>query len=256
MKRTLLLLLIPFWSVAQLTKTGFRGTNPNIYIDFTGKIGSGKGLERYGKKTITFVCGNTLVINHSTINGVAPVNKIVSYSTVKSSLSGSEKCWITQNLGASNKAASETDASESAAGWYWKFNKKKGYKNDGNTTLPSFPTTNTNSETLNWVVSTDPCTIELGTGWRIPTVTEWTNVNNTNLRAQAYAGPLKMHAAGYISTGSTTALTNRGSQFFYWSSTYSDVNNAKGLVIYTTQTYNQISNNDKDAGLSVRCIRD
>jgi uncharacterized protein (TIGR02145 family) len=59
-----------------------------------------------------------------------------------------------------------------------------------------------------------------------------------------------------LRTGVNSTLTNRGSQFFYWSSTYSDVNNAKGLVIYTTQTYNQISNNDKDAGLSVRCIRD
>jgi uncharacterized protein (TIGR02145 family) len=65
-----------------------------------------------------------------------------------------------------------------------------------------------------------------------------------------------MHAAGFISTGSTTSLTDRGSKFFYWSSTSTDVTYAKGLVIYTTQTYNQISNNDKDAGLSVRCIRD
>jgi len=98
--------------------------------------------------------------------------------------------------------------------------------------------------------------LELGVGWRIPTVTEWTAVNNANLRAQAFAGVLKMHAAGYLSTGSSSSLMNRGSQFFYWSSTHSDVTYAKGLVIYTTSTYNQISNNDKDAGLSVRCIRD
>ena len=139
---------------------------------------------------------------------------------------------------------------------YWQFNKKKGYKNNGTSTTPSFPTTNTNTETTNWEAAKDPCTLELGAGWRIPTVTEWTNVNNANLRAQAYAGPLKMHAAGFISTGSTTSLTDRGSKFFYWSSTSTDVTYAKGLVIYTTQTYNQISNNDKDAGLSVRCIRD
>lgn len=256
MKRTLFLLFIPFLSLAQLTKKGFRHTNPTLFVDFSGKIGSGKGLERFGKKTIMFVCGNNLTIVHTTANGVAPVNKTVTYGTVSSNLSGSQKCWITQNLGSTNQAISETDATEAAAGWYWKFNKKKGYKNDGSTTTPSFPTTNTNTESLNWGASTDPCTLELGTGWRIPTVSEWTSVNNASLRAQAYAGPLKMHAAGFISTGSATALTNRGSQFFYWSSTYSDVNNAKGLVIYTTQTYNQISNNDKDAGLSVRCIRD
>ncbi|MHA8085099.1 hypothetical protein U8695_05935 [Aquirufa antheringensis] len=256
MKRTLLLLVIPFLSFAQLTKTGFRHSNPNLYVDFSGKIGSGKGLERFGKKTITFVCGNSITIVHTTVNGVAPVNKTVTYGTVSSSLSGSQKCWITQNLGSTNQAISETDASEAAAGWYWQFNKKKGYKNNGTSTTPSFPTTNTNTETTNWEAAKDPCTLELGAGWRIPTVTEWTNVNNANLRAQAYAGPLKMHAAGFISTGSTTSLTDRGSKFFYWSSTSSDVTYAKGLVIYTTQTYNQISNNDKDAGLSVRCIRD
>lgn len=255
MYRTLFFILIPFLSFAQLTKTGFRHTNPNLYVDFSGRIGGGKGLERYGKQTMTFVCGNPYTIVHTTTNGVAPLNKTVTYGTVKSSLSGSEKCWITQNLGSTNQATSETDASEAAAGWYWKFNKKKGYKNDGTSSTPTFTPTYT-SEISNWIASNDPCTIELGTGWRIPTVTEWTNVNNTNLRAQAYAGPLKMHAAGLISNGTSSALLNRGSQFFYWSSSNSDASLAKGLVIYTTETYNRISNNDKDAGLSVRCIRD
>jgi uncharacterized protein (TIGR02145 family) len=256
MKKIFLLIILPFLGFGQLTKSGFRHTNPNLYVDLNGRIGSGKGLERFGKKTISFVCGNTLTIAHTTSNGVAPENKTVSYGTVSSSLSGSQKCWITQNLGSSNQAISETDATEAAAGWYWQFNKKKGYKNNGTVTSPSFPTINTNTETVNWEVIKDPCTLELGVGWRVPTVTEWTTVNNANLRAQAYAGPLKMHAAGYISIGSATALTNRGSQFFYWSSTSADATYAKGLVIYTTQTYNQISNNDKDAGLSVRCIRD
>lgn len=256
MKLLLCLIFIPILCYSQLTKTGFRHTNPNFYVDWSGKIGSGKGLERYGKRTITFVCGNTITVEHLIVNGVAPEDKTVTYNTIKSSLSGSEKCWITKNLGSSNQAISETDATESAAGWYFQFNKKKGYKNNGTTTSPSFPTTNSNTATVNWGASTDPCTLELGTGWRIPTVTEWTNVNATNGRALAYSSPLKMHAAGYLSTGTNSVITNRGSMFFYWSSNYSDLVNAKGLVIYTTSTYNQISNNDKDAGLSVRCIRD
>jgi uncharacterized protein (TIGR02145 family) len=256
MKSTLMLFFMPFLVFGQLTKSGSRQTSPNIYVDFSGKIGGGKGLERFGKKTLSFVCGNALTIVHATANGVAPENKTVIYGTVKSSLSGSEKCWITQNLGSTNQASSETDATEAAAGWYWQFNKKKGYRNNGVSTSPTFPSTNSNTETLNWGATTDPCTLELGVGWRIPTVAEWTAVNNANLRAQAYAGVLKMHAAGYLSTGASSSLMNRGSQFFYWSSTNSDVTYAKGLVIYTTSTYNQISNNDKDAGLSVRCIRD
>ena len=169
MKSFLIILLIPFLSFSQLTKSGFRNTNSSLYIDYSGKIGSGKGLERFGKKTMTFVCGNTLTIAHTTIKGVAPLNKTVTYGTVKSSLTGSEKCWITQNLGSTNQATSETDASEAAAGWYWKFNKKKGYKNDGSISTPTFTPTYTN-EISNWVASNDPCTIELGTGWRIPTV--------------------------------------------------------------------------------------
>lgn len=254
-KNLFIFLLLPLLSFAQLTKSGFVQTNPNLNVDFSGNIGSGKGLERFGKKTIKFVCGNNLTIIHRTTNGIAPENKTVTYGTVSSSLSGSPKCWITQNLGATNQATSETDATEAAAGWYWQFNKMKGYKNNGTVTSPSFPTTPTTG-TVNWEATKDPCTLELGAGWRIPTETEWTNVNRTNLRAQAYAGALKMHAAGYISTGSTTALTDRGSKFFYWSATSNDINYGKGLVIYTTQTYNQISNNDKDAGLSIRCIRD
>lgn len=256
MKSVYLFLFVPFLGFAQLTKSGFRHTTPNLYVDYTGRIGSGNGLERFGKKTITFICGNNITIIHRTTNGIAPENKTVTYGTVSSSLSGSPKCWITQNLGATNQATSETDATEAAAGWYWQFNKKKGYKNNGTVTTPSFPTTNTNTETVNWEATKDPCTLELGAGWRIPTVTEWTNVNSTNLRAQAYAGALKMHAAGYITQGTSTALTERGSKFFYWSSTSSDMNFGRALVIYTTSTYNQISGNDKDAGLSIRCIRD
>ena len=256
MKNFLILLLIPFLSFSQLTKSGFQNTNPSLFIDHSGKMGSGKGLERFGKKTFTFICGNTLTIVHVAANGVAAENKTITYGTVKSSLSGSEKCWITQNLGSANQAISETDATEASAGWYWQFNKKKGYKNNGTVTSPSFPTSNTNTGTVNWEAIKDPCTLELGAGWRIPTVTEWTNVNSANLRAQAYAGALKMHAAGYISQGTSTALTDRGSKFFYWSVTSTDINLGKALVIYTTSTYNQISNNDKDAGFSVRCIRD
>lgn len=255
MKILLSLIFIPFLCFSQLTKAGFRQTNAILNVDWSGKIGSGKGLERFGKRTITFICGNSITVAHLTTNGVAAENKTVTYATVKSSLSGSEKCWITRNLGATNQATSETDNTEAAAGWYWQFNRKRGYKNNGTSTSPTYPSTNSSTDLLNWSSTNDPCTIELGSGWRIPTVTEWTNVNNTNLRAQAYAGVLKMHAAGYLIQGSGI-LNNRGSIFAYWSSNYSDANNAKALSIQTTQTYNQITNNDKDAAFSIRCIRD
>jgi uncharacterized protein (TIGR02145 family) len=256
MKKTVFIFLfIPIFSFSQLSKSGFLQTNSNLNVDWSGRIGGGRGLERFGKKTITFVCGNNLTINHLLTNGIAPENKTVTYGTVSSSLSGSQKCWITQNLGSANQATSESDATEAAAGWYWQFNKKKGYQNNGTATSPSFPTTSTTG-TVNWEATKDPCTLELGAGWRIPTEAEWTNVNRTNLRAQAYAGVLKMHAAGYITQGTTPTLTDRGSKFFYWSSTSSSSTLGRALVISTTTTYNQISGNDKDAGYSIRCIRD
>ena len=38
--------------------------------------------------------------------------------------------------------------------------------------------------TQDWQPANDPCTIELGPGWRIPNLTEWNAVRNTN----GYAG--------------------------------------------------------------------
>ena len=61
------------------------------------------------------VCGDPITIDHLVANGVAPVDKTVTYGTVTGVPGEPTKCWITKNLGATNQAASATDATETAA---------------------------------------------------------------------------------------------------------------------------------------------
>ena len=236
-----------------VTPQGKLTFNRGEYINRAGKKLTYEGVYPTGELNPLLPC-TVLPVNHVTSRGVAPVNKNIVYELAYSSITGTQKCWLMQNLGSTNPPPTATNSTEAAAGWYWQFGAKRGYQftttRTPSSTWPTQPLVNTD-----WPAGNDPCTIELGSGWRIPNVTEWTNVNNTNLRAQAYAGVLKMHAAGFLIQGSGT-LSNRGTNFAYWSSNYSDLTNAKALSIQTTQTYNQITNNDKDAAFSIRCIRD
>jgi hypothetical protein len=202
--------------------------------------------------TTTSCCGGTLAINH-TIGVVCPETKSVNYGTVSSTLGGTgAKCWITQNLGATNQATSATDATDAAAGWYWQFNRKQGYK-VGPT--PAWTITSI-SEASDWVAAQDPCTIELGTGWRIPTYTEWTNADATgawNNYNDTYASVLKLHAAGYLGS-SIGSLISRGTYGYYWSSTRDDATNGWTLYFYSSDSY--MSYGSKAYGFSLRCLRD
>ena len=196
-------------------------------------------------------CGGILAITH-TIGTVAPESKSVNYGTVTTSLSGASKCWITQNLGSTNQAISADDATDAAAGWYWQFNRKQGYK-AGPT--PAWTITAI-SETSDCLAANDPCTIELGTGWRIPAYTEWLNADATGSWANytdTYNSVLKLHAAGELNfTGG--ALASRGTNGFYWSSV--QVSSASGwqLVLHSSISY--MSTSFKAYGFSLRCLRD
>lgn len=168
------------------------------------------------------VCGDPITINHSASGGVAPVDKTVTYGTVTNVPGEPSKCWITKNLGSSSQATAVNDATEAASGWYWQFNRKQGFKHDGTTRTPSTTWISTISESYNWLAANDPCALELGNGWRLPTSTEWTNVdgaaggNWTNWNGP-YASLLKMHAGGQLNN-TTGALQFRGTTGYYWSS--------------------------------------
>jgi hypothetical protein len=199
-------------------------------------------------------CGDPLTVNH--IAGpVAPVSKNITYGTIDSIPGEPSKCWITSNLGADHQAVSKDDATEASAGWYWQYNRMRGYKHDGVTRTPNTWITD-NFENTNWLTANDPCALELGTGWRIPTITEWTNVKAGGGWTgwnETWDSPLKLHAAGalWIFSGDISFRSIWG---YYWSSSDGYAYLAYELSFATG--YIATDWNDKRHGDSVRCLRE
>ncbi len=201
-------------------------------------------------------CGLPLAVNHLTTGGVAPVDKSVSYGTVTNIPGAPTKCWITSNLGASQQATAVNDDTEASAGWYWQFNRMQGYKHDGTTRTPNTAWVGLISEPSDWTMVNDPCALELGAGWRIPTFAEWNAVdaggNWTNWNGP-WNSDLKMHAAGLIYHLGFW-LDYRGIDGCYWSSSREML--SYGWNLYFWSGYSGENNEDKSSGLSVRCLRD
>jgi len=218
------------------------------------------------------ICNPFTVIHRKDMVG-APEDKIITYNTISTSITGVPRCWITQNLGAENEASSATDASDASAGWYWQFNRLQGYKPSGTSYIPKYgwiAWISSSNESSDWSSATDPCQKLLGAGWRMPTNAEWTAVDappqNWSIAANAYNSVLKLHEAGYMQTGS---LVNRGTQGTYWSSTQSSAygyyNGGNsygyyytGYFLSTTSTTSATALAEKVTGygFSVRCLRD
>jgi hypothetical protein len=204
----------------------------------------------------SFSCGSSITVNH--LAGlVAPVNKTVTYGTVTNIPGETAKCWITSNLGADHQATAVGDATEASAGWYWQFNRKQGYKHDGTTRTPNTTWISSISENTNWITANDPCTIELGSGWRIPTNTEWANVDAiggwTNWNGPWNSG-LKLHVAGFLNTNDGSLNAARGWVGYYWSNVQDGA--TYGLYLYFwsgSSTLNYGGN--KASGFPVRCLR-
>lgn len=203
----------------------------------------------------SFLCGSILTVNH-TAGVVAPVDKTVSYGTVNNVPGDPAKCWITRNLGASQQAASVNDIQEASAGWYWQYNRKQGYKHDGSTRTPASSWINPIADTTDWFPVNDPCSIELGTGWRLPTLTEWINVktagNWTNWNGP-WSSPLKMHGAGYL-FNTNGNLVSRGSRGDYWSSTIHVP--SFGMYLDMHSGYVGTSSSNMSYAYTLRCLRE
>ncbi|MBK6966759.1 MAG: hypothetical protein IPH20_23385 [Bacteroidales bacterium] len=202
-----------------------------------------------------FECGYSITIYHSIAGGVAPVNKTVTYETVSDIPGEPGKCWITSNLGARRQATAVNDSTEASAGWYWQFNRKQGYKHDGSARTPNTTWITTIIENSEWIAANDPCFLELGTGWRLPTISEWDNVNAiggwTNWNDSWNSG-LKLHAAGFIYY-SGGLLSSRGSSGNFWS--ISQWNSNNGWYIYIGGAGCGSGYGDRAAGFTIRCIR-
>jgi len=202
-----------------------------------------------------WACGvSILTVNH-VAGAVAPVTKTTTYGTVTNIPGELTKCWITSNLGSDHQATAVNDATEPSAGWYWQFNRKQGYKHDGIFRTPGTAWISSISETSDWITANDPCNIELGTSWHIPTYTEWYNVNNTggwtNWNSPWVSG-LKLHAAGYLSN-SDGSLYSRGTVGYYWSSTQNI--STSGWYLGFSSSSSIIYYSAKATGFSARCVR-
>lgn len=228
-------------------------TNGKMYI-YVASASQWKEMA-YGSGTISPICGFSKTINHVAGN-VAPVTKTVVYSTVTNIPGETSKCWITSNLGASHQADSVDDNTEASAGWYWQFNRMRGFKHDGTTRTPNTTWITSISENLDWLAANDPCALELGSGWRIPTITEWTNVDAAGVWAD-WNGPwnsvLKIHAAGNLSVDFGT-VENRGSYGWVWSSSRTISPEAASNIHFRSSLCG-LYNSVKSFGMSVRCIK-
>jgi hypothetical protein len=200
-------------------------------------------------------CGISITINHVAGN-VAPVSKTVIYGTVTNIPGETNHCWITSNLGSNHQAIAVNDTTEASAGWYWQFNQMQGFKHDGTTRTPNSTWIISIDESSDWSLSNDPCAIELGSGWRIPTSTEWINVDAIG-NWVTWIGPwnsaLKIHAAGNLYSNSG-ALQNRGIKGMYWSSTQG--NSTYSNVFNFTAAACSVSVYVKPMGHTLRCIHD
>jgi hypothetical protein len=244
------------------TATSRTETGLNCGTSYTRYVWAYHGCGNSTSTTLTqtsgacFVCGTTLYINHVAGN-VAPVTKSTSYGTVNNVPGAETKCWITSNLGSDHQATAVSDATEASAGWYWQFNRMQGYKHDGTARTPSTTWITTIDEYANWATANDPCALELGTGWRLPTSTEYTQVDASG-GWNTWNGPwnslLKMHAAGGINylTGN---LESRGTKGYYWSGTQSSYN-YMGQDINFAYNSCSVSMHQKAFAFTIRCLKD
>ena len=231
----------------------FCTSDSKMYI-YLASLGQWKEL-CLGTATITppFSCGMPITISH-VAGAVAPVNKTTTYGTVTNIPGESSKCWITSNLGSDQQATAVNDSTEPSAGWYWQFNRKQGYKRDETTLTPTYMVSMI-SENSDWVTANDPCSIELGAAWRVPSPSEWYNVDEAG-GWTTWDGPwnsaLKLHATGYLSPPEGL-MFNRGSFGFYWSST--QVNSAMGWFLgFQSLACYLYPGSLKELGHSLRCI--
>jgi len=243
-------------TVTTKTETGL--TYGTVYTRYVWAY-NGCGISTPGsltQTTLSFTCSDPVTINHLVSGSVAPVDKTVTYGTVTNIPGETSKCWITSNLGANHQATAKDDATEASAGWYWQFNRKQGYQYT-TSRIPNTTWITSITENLDWQTANDPCTLEFGNGWRIPTSTEWINVNTsggwTNWDGPWGSG-LKLHAAGGLnySTGSLVTGT-RGVQGYYWSITQNSTAEGKRLAFFNTSS--SVTYSNKAYGFSLRCIR-
>lgn len=204
------------------------------------------------------VCDPQIVVIHLASGGVSPLSSDVSitYNIVGNVPGEPKKCWTLKNLGATIQASAVGDKTVSAAGWYWQFNKKQGYSHNGTSRSPGTTWISSVREDSNWLDTNDPCVLELKNGWRIPTYTEWYNVDQVGAWTN-WTGPwnsiLKLHAPGYL-IESNGSLTEMGATGIYGSSSIGTDITSNALMF--NASYSEMTERSKPNAYSLRCIKD
>jgi uncharacterized protein (TIGR02145 family) len=232
------------------------GLLPHTVYHYRVKVNNCAGSRNGEDRTFTTLCVNLLTVIHYS-GTIAPVSKTVTYEIVESTISGTDQCWIARNLGASSQAASATDNTEAAAGWYWQFNHRQGYRYSGTTRTPNTAWNTSIDENSDWLAANDPCVL-LGSGWRIPTSNEWSNADRNGAWSNynnTFSSVLKIHAAGRLNAG-TGVLELRGSGGFYWSSNQYASYGAYHLIFESSANSCGIAGNLKEWGGSIRCLKE
>ena len=183
--------------------------------------------------------------------------KLSDYNTIISNVTGSYKEWITQNLGSYSSPSSGNDNSDVAAGCYYQFNRSTAFGHDnGSTVNPNWIITSI-SESFDWQSTNDPCRTQLGISWRLPTASEWSNIdinNGWNNLSDTFSSDLKLHASGYLNA-SDGSLADRSISGHYWSSNQSSNTEATSFNI-SDSVIETSSISVKAVARTIRCIKD
>jgi len=166
------------------------------------------------------------------------------------------KTWITRNLGSTVQASSVDDISNAAAGCYFQFNRSQAYGCDNGGTLSPAWNATPITEDSDWTTVNDPCAIQLGGDWRIPTYTEWvTAESGWGVSALAYTSALKLHYAGTVASNVQT-LSDRGNMGVYWTSTQNFGDPYNAIYFYMDPIGGtDFSGLDKSGAFTVRCLK-
>ncbi|TQM46800.1 hypothetical protein BDE36_4551 [Arcticibacter tournemirensis] len=233
---------------------------PTVYV--RAYVINSKGVAYSPSVTSFKICLPLTVTHVGGLNG-APETKTITYGTISSNIGGFSRCWITQNLGSDRQALAVNDDTESSSGWYWQFNRSQGYKHDGTSYSPKNGwtawTTSISEWNVGWAYANDPCGLLLGSGWRLPTSTEWSTADappqNWNSSVDAYKSVLKLHLAGYLTAGAG-ALTGRGTTGYYWSNSFVGSTYVDAYAMLITGTSSSVVGLNKANATPVRCVRD
>ena len=211
------------------------------------------GTAAYAQACATGYCPATITVHHK-IGAVSPVTGDITYNVISTTAFGAASggyCLLDRNLGVTTLPTSVSDYTN-GTGWYFQFGRKKGWANlAGVTAGLSTYTVAYATPSTNWSSANDPCTLLLGSSWRIPTQTE--GVGFTTGTPTTLYTTWKMCLNSYI----TDVGTQGGSgSSFNWLSTFSS--SASGRAIYganATTTYINTDSEPYNIGFPVRCIK-